>query len=95
MATANDKGASVPTQYPLIVPDDPETTYLRTEAVLAFVQEFAQARALSFESYGDNPPDDKHLWGLIYIISGCRDAVTALGHMALPDNVTKLEVGDD
>ncbi|MCZ6854710.1 MAG: hypothetical protein O7G86_12405 [Gammaproteobacteria bacterium] len=63
MATKNDTGAGAPTQYPLIVPDDPETTYLRTEAVLAFVQEFAQARALSIESYGDTPPDSRHLWG--------------------------------
>ena len=61
-----------------------------TEAVLAFVQEYTQAPALSIESYGDHPPDTNHQFGLIYVLGACREAVTALGHMAMPDNVTKL-----
>ena len=87
---------SEPTQqtYPLIEPGDPQTTYIRTDAVLAFVQEYTQAQALSIGSDA-LPHDDKHLWGQIYILAACRDAVVALGHMAMPYNVTKLEVGNE
>ena len=60
MAKQDNTGAGAPDQpqYPMIEPGDPETTYIRTEVVLAFVQEFVQARALSIEHYGDNPPDE-------------------------------------
>ncbi len=90
MAKANTNGAPAPKlpEHPFIVPDDPETTYICTENVLALVQEFVERQALT---YGEDPNDSNHLFGLYYILEGCREAVTALGHMKMPDN-EKLEV---
>ncbi len=72
-------------EYPLVEPGDPETTYLRIEAVLALLQEYAQARALAISTLDDFPPDAKAKWGEIYVISHLRAAVTDLGHMAMPE----------
>ncbi len=72
-------------EYPLVEPGDPETTSLRIEAVLALLQEYAQARALAISSLDDFPPDAKAKWGEIYIISHLRAAVTDLGHMAMSE----------
>ena len=67
------------------------------DCVLAFVKEYAQARAVAIDTYDDHAPDTNNLYGLIYVLNGVRDAVKYLSHLdAVPfGNVTKLEVGHE
>ncbi len=94
MAEANSTGAPAPTQpiNPFIVPNDAEGTRIQVDAVLAFIQEFEQGQIEALQISG--PPNTKHVFGLIYVIAGVRDAVEYLSYLdAVPTgNVTKLEV---
>ena len=91
---ANDNSsAPAPTQpiNPFIVPNDAEGTRIQLDAVLALIQEFEQGQIETLQISG--PPDNKHVFGLVYVIGGIRDAVKYLSHLdAVPTgNVTKLE----
>ncbi len=77
--------------YALVEPGDPETTYLRIEAVLALLQEYVQARVLAISTLDDFPPDAKAKWGEIYVISHLRAAVTDLGRMAMSETSSRID----
>ena len=72
-----------------------EDTYIQIECVLAFIQEYVQGQTHVFGH--SSPPDSNHLFGLMHVVAGVRDAVHYLSHLdAVPTgNVTKLEVGDE
>lgn len=94
MANDNSTGAPTPTQpiNPFIVPGRPEDTCGQIDAVLAFLQEYAQGQ--TFTNGHTYPASNAFAFGLIYVLDGVRDAVKYLSHLdAVPtDNVTKLEV---
>ncbi len=97
MATNDNTGAVAPTQpiNPFIASGDAECTQIQIDAVLAFIQEYEQGQIEAIKN--TNPPDSTHVFGLIYVVAGVRDAVKYLSHLeAVPgDNVTRLEVSDE
>ncbi len=97
MATNDNTGAPAPTQpiNPFIASGDAECTQIQIDAVLAFIKEFEQGQIEALEN--TIPPDTTHIFGLIHVLAGVRDAVKYLSRLdAVPTgNVTKLEVGDE